>query len=88
MDFLFLPPEYFVALVASAIVTGLIFDYISRTSFLLATAALFGVFTISQFIFRYLTHTEPERLLGQTTYFILFLFLVFLTKKIKDRFIG
>ena len=88
MDFLFLPPIYLVSLIVSGIATGLIFRHVTKVSSLLDAGILFLVFTISQLIFRIISNEMPERLIGQAIYFILFLVVVWVTVKVKERIIG
>lgn len=88
MDFLFLPPVYLLTLAVSAIVTGLTFDYINQKPFIMASAGLFTIFTVSQLVFRILENSMPERLVGQLIYYLLFLAIVFITRKAKDVVLG
>ncbi len=87
MEFLFLPPVYFLTLLASGIITGLTFDYIVQKPFIMASATLFTIFTVSQLIFRILENAQPERLIGQLIYYLAFLALVYITRVIKHKFI-
>lgn len=83
MDILFLPPVYFLTLLASGIITGLTFDYINQKPFIMASAILFSIFTVSQLIYRILENMQPERLIGQLIYYLIFLALVYVTRVIK-----
>lgn len=87
MDFLFLPPIYLLSLLFSGIVIGILSDYLSQKRFVLAAGSLFGLFTVSQLVFRILENAMPERLVGQLIYFMLFLLVVYLAGLFKDRFL-
>ena len=88
MEFLFLPPVYLVTLFFSAVITGLTFDYINQKPFILASGTLFFIFTLSQLVYRILDHNQPERLVGQFIYYILFLAVVYVTRVAKIKIIG
>jgi len=87
-EILFLPPIYFLPLVVSAVTAGLLFVGLSQRGYIVAAGLLFGIFTISQLIFRILLHEQPERLVGQLIYFLSFLAIVYITREVRDRIIG
>lgn len=85
MDFLFLPPIYFLTLIISGFIMGFTFDYINQRPFIVASGVLFGVFTVSQFVYRVFENAQPERLIGQLVYYLIFLSVVYISRVIKNK---
>jgi hypothetical protein len=88
MEFLFLPPIYLITLLASGVITGLTFDYLNQKPFIVASGTLFGIFTVSQLVYRFLDNAQPERLVGQFIYYLIFLVVIYTTRVLKDKFIA
>lgn len=84
MEIFFLPPIYIATLFVSAVLVGLMSDFVSDRV-ILGSGVLFTIFTVSQLIYRILENAMPERLIGQLVYFLLFLLIVFVAKKVKAR---
>jgi hypothetical protein len=88
MEVLFLPPAYTLVLIAAAIAVGVIFDQLVREEYIVASGALFLLFTVSQLIFRIILQEEPARLVGQAIYFTGFLFVAHIANVAKKRFLA
>lgn len=85
-DILFLPTEYFISLVISALATGIVLRRHYDNWRLFRGGILFSLFAVSQLVFRLLTNDRPAALIGQLFYFWLFLAIVAVVLKVtKSR---